>query len=118
MLKLKKKNIISIIIVLIFVFLAFGSSDSDNNDSSGPDKIGAKVMAQQFLEDRLKSPATADYPWAKTDDTVTELSDNKYKYRSYVDSENSFGANVRTNFEIVVQYAGDDKWRLISIDTW
>ena len=117
MLKLKKKNIISIIIVLIFVFLAFGSSDGDNN-SSGPDKIGAKVMAQQFLEDRLKSPATADYPWAKTDDTVTELSDNKYRYRSYVDSENSFGANVRTNFEIVVQYVGDDKWKLISIDTW
>jgi hypothetical protein len=118
MLKINKKSIISIIIISIFVFLALGSSDSDDNSSSGPDKLDAKIMAQQFLEERLKAPSTADYPWVETDKVVTELSNDKYRYQSYVDAENSFGAKVRTNFEIVVQYVGDDKWKLISIDTW
>ncbi|MFW6016947.1 MAG: hypothetical protein ACOCRK_10960 [bacterium] len=112
-----KLNIISIIVLIIFVFLAVGSTD-DNDSNSSPNKIEAMTMAQTFLEDRLKAPATADYPWESSDDVVTELADDKFRYRSYVDAENSFGAKVRTQFDIVVQYVGDDKWRLVSIDTW
>jgi hypothetical protein len=35
-----------------------------------------------------------------------------------VDAENSFGAKIRTHFEIVVKHIGDDKWELISLNTW
>ncbi|MTI60240.1 MAG: hypothetical protein FH762_09740 [Firmicutes bacterium] len=112
-------NIFSVLILILFVLLATGSS-SEDDATNGPDKHGARVMAQLFLEDNLKAPSTADYPfWSEDiDEVVTELGNNKYRFRSYVDSENSFGAKVRTNFNIVVQYIGDDEWHLISMDTW
>lgn len=113
-----KLNITSLIILMVFVVLAIGSTSGNSDKVSGPNKINAKVMAESFLEERLKAPSTAVYPWVSVDDVVTELADNKYRYRSYVDAENSFGAKVRTYFEIVVQYVGDDKWRLISLYTW
>lgn len=112
-----KLNIFSIIILAIFVFLAVGSTE-ESDSNSGPDKVEAMTMAQSFLEERLKAPSTADYPWVTSDEVVSRLADNKFRYRSYVDAENSFGAKVRTHFDIVVQYVGEDKWRLISIDTW
>jgi Flp pilus assembly protein TadB len=107
------------VVFIIFIFILFSGNDNDtSNEPSGPTKVEAMVMGQQFLEDRLKAPSTADYPWESYNSVVENLGGNKFRYKSYVDSENSFGAKIRTNFDIVVKYVGEDNWSLISIDTW
>lgn len=57
----------------------------------------AQACSQVRVESMLKAPKTADFPtishWK-----ITPLGDDKYQTASYVDAENSFGAQIRTNF--------------------
>lgn len=108
----RKKHLISLIVLILFSILAFGSSEGETDK-----KITASVMAESFVEKRLKAPSTADFA-SYSSSQVTELGGNKYKVVSYVDSENGFGAMIRTNFEVVVRDNGDETWNLISINTW
>ena len=78
----------------------------------------AYVMAQDFVSARLKAPATADFPSiASGDPTVLPIAGCKFIVSSYVDSQNSFGANVRSRFvaTLAAPVTGDT-WRLESLD--
>lgn len=79
------------------------------------DKVTAWVMAQKFVEDRLVSPSTAKWPWDWSDH-VLHMGQGKYMIRSYVDSQNSFGAIIRTNILCVVKHEEGDRWSLESLD--
>jgi hypothetical protein len=95
-------------IIFIIVFLIssiFGSCDS-KKDNNG-DKANAWVKAQYAVEAQLKSPSTAKFPWAGTDHV--HQSGNIFMVRSYVDSQNSFGAMVRTYFVCKIEYTPEDK---------
>ena len=59
------------------------------------DKIAALVMAQKLVKGTLKAPATAEFA-SIVDSQVTTIGDCSYRVVSYVDSQNSFGANIRT----------------------
>ena len=80
-------------------------------------------MAQQFVEERLKSPSTAEWGsiWDGTyqdpDDCVTDLGGGKYRVRGWVDAQNSFGAKVRTDFVLTMQTDdGGKSWKLLDIN--
>jgi len=49
----------------------------------------------------LKSPSSAKFPWGLKSSLI---SGDKYRVANYVDSQNSFGAMIRTNYvcEVVV----------------
>ena len=79
----------------------------------GDQKSTAFVMVQQYAEERLVSPATADWPW--TCETVTYLGDGRYRVLTYVDSQNAFGALIRSNVDAVVKWMHDDVWVLKSL---
>lgn len=78
---------------------------------TGPDSIGAEVMCEQFVKDRLKAPATAEFPKPSTvQDGLT------FTVTGAVDAENSFGAKVRTRY--VCQVTSDTAgatWTLNSL---
>jgi hypothetical protein len=83
------------------------------------DKIGAWVMAQQFVKDGLKSPGSADFgsvfgEYQKADDCVTDLGDGKYQVRGWVDAQNAFGATLRSNFTVTLKYVGGGNWQAVS----
>jgi len=78
------------------------------------DKIAALVMAQKLVKGNLKAPATAEFA-SIVDSQVTPIGDCSYRVVSYVDSQNSFGANIRTNFTATVKYKGDNSWGLLSL---
>jgi len=80
------------------------------------DEVTAWTMCQSFVEDRLKAPRTAKWPWGFTD-RVTHLGGGRYRIKAYVDSENSFGAMMRTRFTAVVAWKGGDNWQLESFTT-
>ena len=57
-------------------------------------KSAAEVTCEKLVTNRLKAPATADFTGVTTyQDTVGD-----YITKGNVDSENSFGANLRTTF--------------------
>ena len=71
-------------------------------------------MCQVFVKDNLKAPKTAEFP-SYTNASVS-VSGNKYSVNSYVNSENSFGAMIRTNIICVVEPFSGDQWKLVSLD--
>ncbi len=78
------------------------------------DAITAFVMCQDFVDDKLRAPATAKFPWFDRA-MATHLGEGKYRVRAYVDSQNSFGALIRTTFNCEIAHQGGDRWRLTSL---
>ena len=64
---------------------------------------GAWAYMQIFVEQRLKSPKSADFPFGGGTYHTTDLGGGRYKINSYVDAENAFGANIRTHFNGVIK---------------
>lgn len=75
----------------------------------------AWVMCQEFVNDKLMSPASAKYPAGTGKDYVTYLSTGQYRFKAYVDSHNAVGVMLRTKFDCTVSNTGPDKWRLDSL---
>lgn len=87
--------------------------DAGNNKN----KNGAWVFAQEFVKRSLKSPSTARFgstfgEYQNYEDCVTGLGDGEYLVKGWVDSQNSFGATVRSNFVLTVKDNGKS-WSLI-----
>lgn len=77
----------------------------------------AYVMSQLFVEDRLKSPGSAKFPGtADSAVVVDELAECVYQVTAYVDSENSFGAFLRTGYSARMMYMPEtDKWQALDV---
>ena len=112
-----KKQITSLVVLGTFLFLAFGSAEegpeTKSNREKYGDKISAWVAAEQFIENQLKSPSTADFGWQSTDECVTDLGGGTYRVKGWVDAQNAFGATVRTDFVLTVRCTGNDRWQLV-----
>lgn len=83
------------------------------------DKVSAWVMAQDFVKKRLVSPGSADFGgWLDqiADDCVTDLGEGEYIIKGWVDSQNKFGAKLRSHFTCRLKYVGNDKWQCESMD--
>lgn len=69
---------------------------------------------EHFVSQDLKSPSTARFP-LYDDDQVSNIG-NVYTVTSYVDSENSFGAKLRTDYQCTVQWHPEkNAWALVGI---
>lgn len=104
------------VVCLFFLIVAVAADTKDDDDGSEADAAyAAHAVCADFTRDRLKSPSTADFP--EYDDagvSITHASTSTWRVRSFVDSENSFGAILRTHFVCEVRRDGDT-WHLI---TW
>lgn len=113
--KVKKKSKILLWVVIanivLWSTLVILLVNSQPKKQSTPQEL-AYTMAKMSIEKNLKSPSTAEYQ-AFSNDLVAS-NGNTYKVSMWVDSENSFGAKIRANFEVYVKNEGD-KWYLVSI---
>lgn len=85
---------------------------------SRSDKIAAWVMAQDFVKKFLRAPSTADFgsvfgEYQDPQKCVKYLGSGRYQVRGWVDSQNAFGATIRSDFLIELQDKGDDRWGLV-----
>jgi len=72
-------------------------------------KITAIITSQRFVKNRLKSPTTAifqdalkaDHAWMRGN---RDENTSYHKITSYVDSQNSFGAMIRTHYVVIITY--------------
>ena len=93
-----KKQLLHISSIFAFIFLAFGSDDDNSSSSTDTNKILAYNYAEDFVKQRLKSPSTAEFPSLfEKADHITELGNEEYRINSWVDSQNGFGATIRSN---------------------
>jgi len=109
--------VVLLVVAIIFINgLTSKESHTGARDFNSAETIGmAKHMSETLVKQRLKSPSTAsfnNYP------DITYIGDSSFKVISYVDSQNSFGAMLRTKFEATVKYietiGEQEQWRMIS----
>lgn len=71
-------------------------------------------FAKSFVKDRLVSPKTAEFP-SISESRCILLSDKKtWKIISFVDSQNRFGAMIRTKWYVKIMDTGN-AWKLLDI---
>ncbi len=72
------------------------------------------IISQGYIEKLLNSPSTAKF--SKNSYTVKSLGGGSYEVSSYVDSQNGFGAMIRSNYQITLAYSTGDWADLSSWD--
>lgn len=84
------------------------------------DESAAYDFAKRTISQQLRAPTTAMYP-SRSDDGVTvvrritqgSLPPCSFIVYGFVDSQNAFGAMIRTEFYLAVGYAGDGRWEVV-----
>jgi len=86
------------------------SRKKKSTPSSSSEDLLAYNYAEDFVKQRLKSPDSAKFPgiWDGKRDHVTKLGNREYRINSYVDSQNGFGAMLRTNWSCIIFFKGDN----------
>ena len=101
------KNLFYLLFILPLMYSCGGNS--------GPSELEASVVIQDFVKEKLKSPSTAEFEPGIVN-AVRKVEENTYEASSYVDSQNSFGATVRTNFKCRVKWKSEYTWSLVSLE--
>ena len=103
---------LAVVITLLYFYGAFLNSPSSGGNTSAqraeyvPDEIDLHIQAQQFVLQGLKAPSTAKFPAVPYEAVKintpesAENNDGVYRVRSYVDSQNSFGAMIRSDWTV------------------
>lgn len=107
------KSIMLMVAPLVFLtwgyFVFFGESSPPASKPYVPDEIELHIQAQQFVKQGLKAPSTAKFP-ALPYNTSAD-GNGLYKVDSFVDSENSFGAMIRSDWSVLMRLSGE-AWTL------
>lgn len=99
-----------VVLGIFAVLMAWGMASGDDEDDA-TDKYGAQNVCEQFIEDRLKAPSTADFHH----DSATAAGD-VWTVSGAVDSENGFGAMIRSDYVCQVRATDNDgNWRLVDL---
>jgi hypothetical protein len=78
-----------------------GSPNASRSNSSS-DTTDAWIFTKELIRRELSSPSTAKFEFAGHRG-VKYLGNNRYSFSSYVDSQNGFGAMVRTRFSGIIR---------------
>ena len=82
----------------------------DKAQETCEDKIMARVQVEAIVRKNLKAPSTAEFSPLRGN-KVEYYGGCKFEVWGYVDAQNSFGAKIRSQYDVIVQY---DK----AIDGW
>lgn len=72
--------------------------------------VDALLTSQKLVTAYLKAPASAKFPGAVWDNAIGHVRRNGQTYRidSYVDSQNAFGAMLRTRYSVTLTRTGPE----------
>lgn len=105
---MKKAFLFALLAIFMFTVTGCGGEPKPKKEHS---TASASVMAEELVKQKLKSPGSAKFA-SVYDQQISDLGEGRYRITSYVDSQNSFGALIRTNYVCTVKYAGENKWVL------
>ncbi|KUF45257.1 MULTISPECIES: zinc ribbon domain-containing protein [Myroides] len=97
--------------VVFVIGVAIVESFSDSSNSNAVETQHSELLAFNYAMDcvksRLKSPSSAIFANSnEKKQSVTYNGSGVYVVRSWVESQNSFGAMLRSNFECTVKFEG------------
>lgn len=101
-----------IIVFIVCGYNLFSNPDSNNSSpapivkQSEPSDIEIGVEAQMQITKMLKSPSTAKF---NIHPDIKKLGDKRYSVSSYVDSQNGFGAMIRSTYTVDFTYVDEDR---------
>jgi hypothetical protein len=98
------------------VALATAGSHSSSSTSATAKEMTAFDMCKQSVRSKLKAPTTAkfrDY-FGDQAPSISGTGDGPYTVVSTVDSQNGFGAMIRSSFVCTAEYIGNDQWHASS----
>ena len=106
----KHFGIVVFLMIVVMIYSAYKYEEwkmrqpSTTNEANEATNHNPEVWAftQMYVKGQLKSPKSVDFPFAGVRH-ITPLGNNRFKVDSYVDAQNTFGANVRTHFECIVR---------------
>jgi hypothetical protein len=113
-------TILGIVLLTIIAFislpkiLSYYPPTNVNSSSNTPAPIDERLIRVKFVRvcheiitDQLKAPKTAQFRESLDEDDAITTVGNDLNLVTYVDSENSFGALIRTNFNCSYTRATD-----------
>lgn len=115
--------ILLILAVFIIVPIVVGQITSSSGPEPTPEQQivtvkeqSARILARSYVEQvPLKSPSTAKY---HTPTAVADPKDpNLYEVSSYIDSQNGFGAMIRTYWSMKLEFMGEDTQESVQTDS-
>lgn len=109
-----RSKLILILVILAVIAVAFSvnhirssqSAKAETTTELRPTDVECWTAAQMTVEDYLKSPKTAKYSYYDEDWEIVRTG-KRVKISSFVDSQNSFGATVRSDFTVILTFAED-----------
>jgi len=103
------KTVLLCVSIIFCLGIFVGCSESEE-DKARAYKFGIYKNTTKLIEGKLKSPSTAKFQ-EFDEKLVKDLGGNQYKVSGYVDSENGFGANIRSNWHctVTIEGEGEDK---------
>jgi hypothetical protein len=97
------------IIALTALFSVLGGDEVD--EPATADRFSAEVACEDFVERRLRAPSTADYTGV-----AATGGGNSWTVSGSVDSENGFGAKIRSRFGCRMTYDPQaEQWTLLEL---
>lgn len=101
----RQSSLVKTVVITVAVALVFGAGVwvlSQPREATSRDATSA---CEGMVEDRLKAPATADF------DTRTAVEgDSGWVVTGVVDSQNGFGAQIRSAYRCTITHDGGDRW--------
>ncbi len=121
----KQKGALAFVVVA-FIVMGYAISHSGSNTSSSTsqpkdESLMAYIQAQDYVKRNLKSPSSAKFPVVAPKEGVDSQNSNVYDIGAYVDSQNSFGAMLRSQWAAQIVYKGGDdadpkNWEITRLD--
>jgi len=115
----KQYNIVFyLLIILTFVtpFILPTPKEDPNAWKKKDNTTMAYVMMQEFVKKNLVSPGSAKFEWITEPACTITKNGFDYFVSSWVDSQNRFGAIIRTYFWGTVRQVDEDNWELVDLE--
>lgn len=100
-------SILFIVIILAVIFNLLGGEDNPETETYSASCEDAYVVSTSYVEQRLKSPSSAEFPYDSSTSCSREGND-VFQIDSYVNANNSFGTQIRTDWQAKLKYSGGD----------
>lgn len=105
-------------VAFLLVFLAIGLVLQSNmpHVAATANRSDACFMSQKLVRQNLKAPSTAEFPiWSEENCKATHSS-NSWTVTSFVDSQNGFGAMIRSDYVAQMTYQpATETWTLTNL---
>lgn len=91
--------------VLVFLVIPLMNYEDYYNQQFQKSPLEVCTLSQMHIKELLKSPRSAKHPVCDDGEVTRDGGDpNTFYFRSYVDAQNSFGVEVRTDYTCRIRY--------------